>query len=187
MKQNGIRQTLAKHPIIPVAKINAVEDVIPCIDNLISKGINCIEITLRTHCAIEAIKHAKKHYGKEFSVGVGTVTNKQQLAAVIAAKVDFIVLPGFFSDLKEDLESSGIPFIPGVMTASEIMKASSYGWDTFKLFPANLVGGIKGVQTFSSVFPHVKFCPTGGITKDNYKDYLEEASVISVGGSWIMK
>lgn len=185
MTQNNIRKILSNHPIIPVAKIESIEDVIPCIENLISKGINCIEITLRTDCAIDAIRKAKKHYGNRVSVGVGTVINESQIDLVIDAGVDFIVLPGLYPELKVKLEQTNTPFLPGVMTASEIMQAINYGWDTFKLFPANLAGGLKGVETYAAVFPKIKFCPTGGINKDNFKDYLSHESVISVGGSWL--
>jgi len=187
MAQNKIRKLLSNHPIIPVVKIETTDEVIPFINDLISKNIYCIEITLRTKCAIDAIKKAKKHFGNQFAVGVGTVINKTQINAVTEANVDFIVLPGVFPELKEPLESSKIPFLPGVMTASEIMQGVSFGWNTFKLFPANLVGGINGIKTFANVFPEIKFCPTGGINKQNYIEFLAEESVISVGGSWLIE
>lgn len=187
MGQNNIREILSNHPIIPVVKIDSIEDVIPCIKKLISKGINCIEITLRTDCAVKAIRMAKHHYGNKFSVGAGTVINKNQIDEVIEAGADFIVLPGLFPELKVKLDQCNTPFLPGVMTASEIMQAMDYGWDTFKLFPVNLVGGLTGIKTFATVFPSLKFCPTGGINKDNFNDYLSNNSVISVGGSWVLK
>jgi 2-dehydro-3-deoxyphosphogluconate aldolase/(4S)-4-hydroxy-2-oxoglutarate aldolase len=187
MVQNRIRQLLINHPIIPVVKIESIDQVIPYINHLRSKNINCIEITLRTKCAIDAIKKAKKYFGDQFAVGVGTVINETQINAVINANVDFIVLPGVFSELREPLEQSNIPFLPGVMTASEIMHGASFGWNTFKLFPANLVGGINGIKTFSKVFPEIKFCPTGGINKGNYLEFLAEESVISIGGSWLIE
>lgn len=187
MAQNNIRELLLDHPIIPVVKIESLAEVIPCINDLISKNIHCIEITLRTKCAIDAIKKAKKHFGNQFAVGVGTVINKTQISAVIDANVDFIVLPGVFPELKEPLEKSNIPFLPGVMTASEIMQGASYGWNTFKLFPANLVGGINGIKTYAKVFPEIKFCPTSGVNKQNYLEFLAEESVISVGGSWLIE
>lgn len=187
MVQNNIRELLINHPIIPVVKIDSIDEVIPCINDLISKDIHCIEITLRTKCAIDAIKKAKKHFGDQFSVGVGTVINKTQISAVIDANVDFIVLPGVFPELREPLEQANIPFLPGVMTASEIMQGASFGWNTFKLFPANLVGGINGIKTFAKVFPEIKFCPTGGVNKQNHLEFLAEESVISVGGSWLIE
>ena len=187
MVQNNIRELLINHPIIPVVKIDSIDEVIPCINDLISKDIHCIEITLRTKCAIDAIKKAKKHFGDQFAVGVGTVINKTQITAVIDANVDFIVLPGVFPELREPLEQSNIPFLPGVMTASEIMQGASFGWNTFKLFPANLVGGINGIKTFAKVFTEIKFCPTGGVDKQNHLEFLAEESVISVGGSWLIE
>ena len=185
MAQNNIRKLLLNHPIIPVVKIDSIDEVIPHINNLISKNIHCIEITLRTKCAVDAIKLAKKHFNNKFSVGVGTVINKSQINAVIDANVDFIVLPGVIPELRESLEKSDIPFLPGVMTASEIMQGVNFGWNTFKLFPANLVGGINGIKSFAKVFPELKFCPTGGVNKENHLEYLAEDSVISVGGSWL--
>ena len=187
MAQNNIRELLLNHPVIPVVKIESLDEVIPYINILISKNIHCIEITLRTKCAIDAIKKAKKHFGNKFSVGVGTVINKTQINEVKDANVDFIVLPGVFPELKELLEKSNIPFLPGVMTASEIMQGASYGWNTFKLFPAHLVGGINGIKTFAKVFPEIKFCPTGGVNKENHLEFLAEESVISVGGSWLIE
>jgi len=187
MVQNNIRQLLKNHPIIPVVKIESIDEVIPYIEHLKSKNIHCIEITLRTDCAIDAIKKAKNHFGDQFSVGVGTVINQKQINAVIDANVDFIVLPGVFPELRKPLELSNIPFLPGVMTASEIMQAASYGWNTFKLFPANLVGGINAIKTFAKVFPEIKFCPTGGINKQNHLEFLAEESIISVGGSWLIE
>ena len=187
MAQNNIRKLLSNHPIIPVVKIESINEVIPYINNLISQDIYCIEITLRTKCAIDAIKKAKQHFGNQFAVGVGTVINKTQISAVIDANVDFIVLPGVYTELKEPLEKSNIPFLPGVMTPSEIMQGASFGWNTFKLFPANLVEGINGVKTFAKVFPDIKFCPTGGVDKQNYLEFLAEESVLSVGGSWLIE
>ena len=187
MSQNGIRKLLRDNPVVPVVKIQSLEEVEPLITALQNNNINCIEITLRTDCAIDAIKLAKKCSNDNFSVGVGTVVNTKQLAEVVAAQVDFIVLPGLQKDLVSDLQDIDIPFLPGVVTPSEMMEALRLGWDTLKFFPANIAGGLGALKTYGQVFSQIKFCPTGGITKENYPEYLDLENVISVGGSWIQK
>jgi 2-dehydro-3-deoxyphosphogluconate aldolase/(4S)-4-hydroxy-2-oxoglutarate aldolase len=185
MSQNNIREILAQNPVIPVVKIASLEEVIPLVNRLQENGVNCIEITLRTDCALEAIKLAKQHCKSTFKIGVGTVVTVSQLHDVVEAGVDFVVCPGLHKGLVNALAEIDIPFLPGVMTPSEIMEATNQGWDTLKLFPANLAGGLKALKTYSQVFPQVKFCPTGGLTKENYSEYLSLGNVISVGGSWI--
>jgi len=187
MSQNGIRKLLLDNPVVPVVKIQSLEEVEPLITALQNNNINCIEITLRTDCAVEAIKLAKKCSNDNFSVGVGTVVNTKQLAEVVDAEVDFIVLPGLQKDLVSALQDIDIPFLPGVVTPSEMMEALRLGWDTLKFFPANIAGGFGALKTYGQVFSQIKFCPTGGITKENYPEYLDLENVISVGGSWIQK
>ena len=187
MSQNGIRKLLLDNPVVPVVKIQSLEEVEPLVTALQNNNINCIEITLRTDCAIDAIKLAKKCSNDNFSVGVGTVVNTKQLAEVVDAEVDFIVLPGLQKDLVSALQDIDIPFLPGVVTPSEMMEALRLGWDTLKFFPANIAGGLGALKTYGQVFSQIKFCPTGGITKDNYPEYLDLDNIISVGGSWIQK
>ena len=187
MSQNGIRKLLLDNPVVPVVKIQSLEEVEPLITALQNNNINCIEITLRTDCAVEAIKLAKKCCNDNFSVGVGTVVNTKQLAELVDAEVDFIVLPGLQKELVSALQDIDIPFLPGVVTPSEMMEALRLGWDTLKFFPANIAGGLGALKTYGQVFPQIKFCPTGGITKENYPEYLDLENVISVGGSWIQK
>ena len=186
-KQNGIREFLNQNPVIPVVKIEQLDTVIPLIEFLDKKGIHCIEITLRSNCALESIIRAKKYAPSHFKIGVGTVKDRLQLSNVIDLKVDFIVLPGLNLELVELLKQTQIPFLPGVITPTEIMKSLELGWNTLKFFPANIAGGIDALKTFSQVFPEVSFCPTGGVNKVNYKDYLNLDNVLSVGGSWVQK
>jgi 2-dehydro-3-deoxyphosphogluconate aldolase/(4S)-4-hydroxy-2-oxoglutarate aldolase len=187
MTQNGIRKVLEKHPIIPVATIHHLEDAVMTMNQLLEQQIHCIEVTLRTECAMDAIKLLKSTFGHRIDVGVGTVTTAQQLADVEQAEVDFIVSPGTSSDLRTALQDCRIPFIPGVVTPSEIMEGISLGWDTFKFFPASQFGGKGTLQTYAQVFPNVRFCPTGGINQDNYADFQSLSNVVSVGGSWMLK
>lgn len=185
--QNNIEEILIQNPIIPVVTIEKMEQIDIIYRQLKEKGIKCIEITLRTEFSWEAIAEFKMRFGNEFQVGVGTVISNEQILKCVEYKVDFIVSPGLTTALMQNLEHSGIPFIPGVATPSEIMRGMELGWKFFKFFPANLFGGIDALKTYGAVFKNVKFCPTGGINETNYKEYLSLKNVVSVGGSWIVK
>ena len=185
MKQNNIREVLSHHPIIPVINFNDIDEVIPMIEKLKAKNIYCIEITLRTPIAFDAIRLAKEKFGSEITIGMGTIVSKDQIAKAIELKVDFLVSPGLSSGLASHFEDSGISFILGVATPSDIIKGIQFGWDTFKFFPAHLFGGLNALKTYGQVFPQIKFCPTGGITEDSYQSYLALENVISIGGSWL--
>ena len=185
MKQNNIREVLSHHPIIPVINFNDIDEVIPMIEKLKAKNIFCIEITLRTPIAFDAIRLAKETFGSEITIGMGTVVSKDQIAKAIELNVDFLVSPGLSSGLASHFEDSGIPFILGVATPSDIINGIQFGWDTFKFFPAHLFGGLNALKTYGQVFPQIKFCPTGGITEDSSQSYLALENVISIGGSWL--
>lgn len=185
MKQNNIREVLSHHPIIPVINFNDIDEVIPMIEKLKAKNIFCIEITLRTTIAFDAIRLAKETFGSEITIGMGTVVSKDQIAKAIELNIDFLVSPGLSSGLASHFEDSGIPFILGVATPSDIINGIQFGWDTFKFFPAHLFGGLNALKTYGQVFPQIKFCPTGGITEDSSQSYLALENVISIGGSWL--
>lgn len=186
MSQFGIRELLERNPIVPVVTFNAMGEVDSQVEKLLSKGISCIEITLRTPVALEAIAHVKSRYKDEIDVGVGTLVNSVQLKHAKDIGVDFIVSPGLLPHLRDELQEAEIAFIPGVVTPSEIIAGMAAGYDTFKFFPAMLSGGIKMVKAYGNVFPEVRFCPTGGINADNHQDFLNLPNVISVGGSWVV-
>ena len=185
MAQNGIRNLLENNPLIPVVTFTNTDEIDKCVAKLKSEGIACMEITLRTAFAFDAIDYAKKRYGNEFAIGVGTIVTRDQVENAKAHEVDFMVSPGISKSLAPYFEQSQIPFIPGVATPSEIIDGMQYEYDTFKFFPANLYGGIPALKTFGQVFPGIKFCPTGGIKADTYKDFLALDNVIAVGGSWM--
>ena len=186
MKQNNIRTILEKHPLIPVVTFKTMNEVSPLIEKLLAKDIHCVEITLRTEIAFEAIKKVKNDYGDKIDVGVGTVINKSQIDKAVEVGVDFIVSPGIHYSLFNALEKSNTAFIPGVATPSEIMHGIEQGWDTFKFFPASYFGNQGAIATYGKLFPQVKFCPTGGISEETYQDFLALDNVISVGGSWMV-
>lgn len=184
--QNNIEAVLNDHQLIPVVTINNIEEADNIVQNLLSRGIKCIEVTLRTPIAFEAIAYIKANYSDQIKVGVGTIITNEQIVKAEEIGVDFIVSPGISQELSYALDKSGIPFIPGVCTPSEIMLGLNIGWKFFKFFPASLYGGTSALKTFGAVFPGVKFCPTGGIKESTAPDYLALENVLSVGGSWMV-
>ncbi|MDG1332476.1 MAG: bifunctional 4-hydroxy-2-oxoglutarate aldolase/2-dehydro-3-deoxy-phosphogluconate aldolase [Crocinitomicaceae bacterium] len=187
MKQNNIENVLKNHPLIPVVTIHSEDEIDPIISTLKSRNVNCIEVTLRTDFAFEALQIIKDRYSDSITLGVGTVISTDQIDKLAAIGVDFIVSPGLTSKLYHHFMASSIPFIPGVASPSEIIQAIELGCDMLKFFPANLFGGINALKTYGNVFPQVKFCPTGGVSESTFEDYLALNNVISVGGSWMMK
>ena len=187
MQQNGIEAILAANSVIPVATIRDEKELETIYNKIIENDIHCIEITLRTAFAPEAIRILKSRNLTNFSIGVGTVIRPDQVQMVKDLGVDFIVSPGLTEKLATALHASGIPFIPGVSTVSEIMAGLELDCTFFKFFPANLSGGIEALKAFGQLFPNVKFCPTGGINGSTFQDYLNESNIISVGGSWMLK
>lgn len=187
MTQNNIRGILKKHPIIPVVTFHQLNEIEPTVNRLFNSQIHCIEITLRTPIAYDAIRMVREKFGNKIDIGMGTITHPDQVAKAVELEIDFMVSPGIHSSLFEAFENSKIAFIPGVATPSDIIQGLTQSWDTFKFFPAHLFGGYEALKTYSQVFPNIKFCPTGGLSLDTYQNYLELDNVISVGGSWMMK
>mgnify|MGYP001569861166 CR=1 FL=1 len=182
--QNNIASILEGHHLVPVITFKQGDNYNSMMDFLISQGVKCIEITLRTPEGLKAIKKLKKEYPSEILIGAGTVTTEAQVEQLKSIGTDFIVSPGLTPNLKVIFENSGIPYLPGVATPSEVMNAREMGLNTLKFFPADLYGGIKALKAFGNLFPDVKFCPTGGINKETSTDYLALNNVFAVGGSW---
>lgn len=185
MTQNNIREVLGKHKVIPVVTFHSMDEVIPMASKLLDKGIHCMEVTLRTPIALEAIETLLRHTHGKMDIGVGTIVSEEQIEKCSNLNVKFMVSPGFNPNLCAAYLQSKIAFINGVTTPSDIMQAMSLGWDTFKFFPAHLFGGVDALKAYGQLFPDVKFCPTGGINKDTVAEYLGLKNVISVGGSWM--
>ncbi|MFA6076144.1 MAG: bifunctional 4-hydroxy-2-oxoglutarate aldolase/2-dehydro-3-deoxy-phosphogluconate aldolase [Negativicutes bacterium] len=177
---------LEANSVIPVVVIDNLEDTLPLADALINNGCNIIEITLRTAVGMQAIELLKRER-PQMLTGAGTVCSKEQFLKMESIGVDFIVSPGSTPELLEVGASANIPYLPGVMTSSEILRAMNYGYKVLKFFPAALAGGIGGLKTYGSVYSDVLFCPTGGITGDNYKDFLALKNVVALGGTWLAK
>ena len=170
--------------VIPVLTIERMEDAVPLARALVAGGVRTLEVTLRTSVAIEAAK-AMMAEVPETIVGIGTILNPADLARVEKLGVRFGISPGGTADLLKAAADSALPFAPGVATASELMLALSHGFDLAKFFPAEQAGGIKGLRALGGPFPHVRFCPTGGIGEANAASWLAEPNVVAVGGSWL--
>lgn len=171
-------------PVIPVLVLDGGLDPAELAVTLVAAGLPVIEVTLRTPTALDAIRAMAQVPGA--IVGAGTVLDEAQLAQAIDAGARFIVSPGLTNPLILAARDTGIPFLPGVATASDIMRGRDAGLDRFKFFPAVPAGGISALQALSAPFAGARFCPTGGITADTARDWLALPSVICVGGSWIV-
>jgi 2-dehydro-3-deoxyphosphogluconate aldolase/(4S)-4-hydroxy-2-oxoglutarate aldolase len=179
-----IDRILAAAPVIPVLVIERVEDAVAVARALVEGGLPVLEVTLRTPAAMDAIRAMKEVEGA--IVGAGTVLNPRQFEEAVQAGSEFIVSPGLTPSLGEVAATSAVPLLPGVASASDIMRALDFGISRLKFFPATASGGLPALKAFSAVFGSVRFCPTGGITLDTAPDWLALPSVACVGGSWLV-
>ncbi|GAA7729620.1 bifunctional 4-hydroxy-2-oxoglutarate aldolase/2-dehydro-3-deoxy-phosphogluconate aldolase [Helicobacter pylori] len=182
--QDKIIEVLQISPIIPVVVIEDIKDAVPLAQSLIEGGIQIIEVTLRSSCALEAIELIAKNVPK-MRVGVGTILNPAQLEQAQNRGAEFLISPGLTIKLLEYAKKKDMPLIPGVSSSSEVMQALELGYSALKFFPAEYCGGIKLLNAFNGPFKGVKFCPTGGISADNMHSYLNLENVLCVGGSWL--
>jgi 2-dehydro-3-deoxyphosphogluconate aldolase / (4S)-4-hydroxy-2-oxoglutarate aldolase len=171
--------------IIPLITIRDVKHSVPLASALVDAGLNVLEVTLRTEGALEAIRAISAEV-KDAIVGAGTVLNRQQVSSAVKAGAKFTVSPGLVEEVCGASRDHGVPILPGVATASEVMRGLSIGLETFKFFPAEQIGGIAALTALRGPFPQVRFCPTGGITPGNLQAYLSLPNVIAVGGSWMV-
>ena len=177
-------EIFAAGPVVPVLVINDVEKAVPLAKALMEGGIKVLEVTLRTPAAIDVIKRIAQEVPDSL-IGAGTVTNAQQLKAVVEAGAKFAISPGMTADLLKAGMDSEIPLIPGISSTSDLMKGKDAGYTHMKFFPAEASGGVKAIKSISGPFPDVTFCPTGGIGPNNYNEYLALNNVKCVGGSWL--
>jgi 2-dehydro-3-deoxyphosphogluconate aldolase/(4S)-4-hydroxy-2-oxoglutarate aldolase len=171
-------------PVIPVLVIEDVAYARPIAEALVAGGLRVLEVTLRTAAGLEAIAEMKKVPGA--IVGAGTVVNVAGLRAAIDAGSEFIVSPGLTDNLGAAAVESGIPFLPGVANAGDIMRGMDLGLEHFKFFPAEASGGLPALKSLIGPFYNCKFCPTGGIRQDNAADWLAVPEILCVGGSWLV-
>ena len=172
------------NPILPVIVIEKLEHAVPLAQALYRAGLEVLEVTLRSDCALPAISAIKVAL-PQLSVGAGTYTDPAQSGAIAAAGADFVVSPGISHELIDAARQQGLPILPGIMTPSDILVAVAEGLNMVKLFPAESAGGVAYIKSLAGPFPGLRFCPTGGINSTNYRDYLTLPQVICVGGSWV--
>lgn len=179
-----IDEIMRMAPVIPVLTMEEGIDPAALAETLVGAGLPVIEVTLRTPGALDAIRAMASVEGAV--VGAGTVLDKTQLAQAIDAGARFIVSPGLTNPLALAARDTGIPFLPGVATASDIMRGIDLGLDRFKFFPAEAAGGLRALKALAAPFGKVRFCPTGGIAEQSAPQWLAHPSVLCVGGSWIV-
>lgn len=171
-------------PVIPVLIVEELEHAKPMAEALVEGGLRVLEVTLRTPCALDAIKAMREVEGA--IVGAGTVVNTHTLKLAIDAGSEFIVSPGLTDTLGRAAVDAGVPFLPGVANAGDIMRGMDLGLSHFKFFPAEASGGIKALKAITGPFGEARFCPTGGVTQNSAPDWFALDPVLCVGGSWIV-
>ena len=172
-------------PVIPVLVLEGDEDWARLAETFVEAGLPVLEVTLRTAAALDAIRKMSKVAGA--IVGAGTVLNERQLGEALDAGATFIVAPGLTEPLTRAVKRVGIPYLPGVASAGDIMRGLDLGLDRFKFFPAEASGGIAALKALAGPFADIRFCPTGGIRPDNAAEWLALEAVLCVGGTWLYR
>ena len=181
-----IYNRIGKAAIIPVIKLERVEEAVPLARSLLAGGIPVAEVTFRTSAAAEGIDAIRREV-PQMLVGAGTVLTTDQANAAIQAGAQFVVSPGSNGKIIDRVLAAGVAMIPGVATPSEIEAAIERGLNMLKFFPAEALGGIAMLKSLSGPYSQIKFVPTGGISANNMKDYLHQKNVLAVGGSWMIQ
>jgi len=179
----NIDAMMRRSPVIPVLVIDDVAHAEPLAQSLVSGGLPMLEVTLRTAAALDVIREMSRVEGAV--VGAGTVLNERDLDAAMEAGAHFIVSPGLTEPLARAAIDRGIPFLPGVANAGDIMRGLDLGLDRFKFFPAEASGGRAALAALAAPFGQARFCPTGGVTLESAPQWLAMPSVLCVGGSWM--
>ncbi|MCB8746655.1 bifunctional 4-hydroxy-2-oxoglutarate aldolase/2-dehydro-3-deoxy-phosphogluconate aldolase [Rhodoferax sp. U2-2l] len=178
-------QVMQDAPVIPVIVLNDVAHAVPMARALLAGGIRMLEVTLRTPQALACIEAIAREL-PEAVVGAGTVRSVADAQAAAKAGARFAVSPGYTSAVGQACRDAGLALLPGVATASEIMRACEDGFTELKFFPAVQAGGVAMLKAWAGPFFDVKFCPTGGLTLQNAPDFLALGNVVCVGGSWLV-
>lgn len=180
----NIQHILSSTPVLPVLVIKQLEHAVPLAQALVAGGIKVLEVTLRTPVALDAV-NAIASAVPDAIVGVGTLTRPEQFVQASDSGARFAVSPGLTRMLLSASAESELPYLPGVFSPSEAMAARDFGFEYLKLFPAEQAGGLGMLKALASPFPELKFCPTGGVGADSFRDYLALSNVACVGGSWV--
>lgn len=181
---NAMDALMRSAPVIPVLTIEDVNVARPLAQALAAGGLTTLEVTLRTSAALDAIREMSCVEG--VVVGAGTVLSERDLDVSLRAGARFAVSPGLTESLGRAAIERAVPFLPGVSTASDIIRGLELGLDRFKFFPAEAAGGIRALKALSAPFRQCRFCPTGGITQDSAAAWLTLDAVVCVGGSWLV-
>ena len=179
----AIADIMNKAPVIPVIVVDDLSQAEPLARALVAGGLPVLEVTLRTPVALDAIRVMKSIPGA--IVGAGTVTNEAELDAALNAGSEFIVSPGLTESLGKAAVREGVPFLPGIASAGDIMRGLDMGLSHFKFFPAMAAGGLPALKALAAPFGQCRFCPTGGVSLDNAPEWLAFDPVLCVGGSWV--
>ncbi len=171
-------------PVIPVVVLDDPDRAVPLAQALLDGGIGIIEVTLRSDAALASIAAIAAEV-PEMMVGAGTLLTSTQIAAVVDAGARFLVSPGATAALLDALAETGLPYLPGVSTVSEILTVLERGVTEMKFFPAEASGGVAALRSFAGPLPRIRFCPTGGITPATAPEYLALPNVGCVGGTWL--
>jgi 2-dehydro-3-deoxyphosphogluconate aldolase/(4S)-4-hydroxy-2-oxoglutarate aldolase len=172
-------------PVIPVIVLHDVAHAVPLARALVAGGIRMLEVTLRTPVALACIEAIAKEV-PDAVVGAGTVRSAADAQAAALAGARFAVSPGYTRALSKACHDLGIALLPGVATGSEIMMAQEDGFSAMKFFPAVQAGGPAMLKAWQGPFNDVRFCPTGGVTPQNAREFLSLSNVACVGGSWLV-
>ena len=186
MTKQELYEKLKKFGVMPVIAIESVEDALPLSDALIAGGLPCAEITFRTEAAADVMNLLNKER-PDLILGAGTVLNLENLHKAKDAGALFGVAPGLNPKIVEEAHKIGLPFVPGVVTPSEVGQAIDLGADLLKFFPAEASGGLDMIKALFAPYGHtgIKFMPTGGVKTGNVADYLSYPGVLVAGGTWI--
>lgn len=181
-----VEELVALAPVVPVVVVDDLEDAVPLAAALVRGGLPAIEVTLRTQPALAAIERIANEVPGAY-VGAGTVTTAQQVDDALSAGARFLVSPGATPTLLDAMQASGVPFLAGTATPSDVIALLERGITHAKFFPAEVNGGTKALKAFAGPFPQMRFCPTGGIDLAKAPEYLALPNVVCVGGSWMTK
>jgi len=171
-------------PVVPVVVIDDLAHAVPVAQALVAGGLPVIELTLRTPVALDAIRAIADEV-PDILIGAGTVVSPGQAKQALDAGARFLVSPGATPTLLDAMAVTGLPFLPGTATVSEVLAVLEAGFTAMKFFPAEASGGAAFLKALSTVVPAARFCPTGGITYATAPDYLKLPNVGCVGGSWL--
>ncbi|MFJ3301981.1 bifunctional 4-hydroxy-2-oxoglutarate aldolase/2-dehydro-3-deoxy-phosphogluconate aldolase [Streptomyces sp. NPDC086549] len=172
-------------PVLPVVVAGDAADAVPLARALVSGGLPAIEVTLRTPAALDAVRAIAAEV-PDAVVGAGTVITPAQVTECVAAGARFLVSPGWTDVLLDAMRASGLPFLPGVSTTTEVVALLERGVREMKFFPAQAAGGTAYLRSLAGPLPQARFCPTGGIGPGNAPEYLSLPNVGCVGGTWMI-